>query len=205
MKRRARSPAEQLAHGYPVISPPVDPADQLKMREQFRAFEGEKFLLAVKVYAEQSYGYRLNAYGNAKEYGLQCVKHLTLLNGGALIALLSLVGALISKADEKSIVIAISFLHSLAPALLCFAAGLVANGLLAALIWRNWLAIAESFQAPKHLSDLISKGKCDALPDTASKIATVTHFLIYLFGFGSLGLFLLGAYIVARAFEVLGL
>lgn len=175
------------------------------MREQFRDFESDRFLLAAKVYAEQSYGYRLNAYGNVKEYGTQCVKHLTLLNGGALIALLSLVGALVSKADDKSIVIAISFLHSLAPALLCFAAGLVANGLLTALIWRNWLAIADTFQNPKLLSDLISKGKCDALPDTASQIATVTHVLIYAFGFGSLGLFLFGAYIVARAFEVLGL
>ncbi|MGU3421359.1 hypothetical protein [Methylobacterium sp. D54C] len=188
-----------------MIQPPLDEAEKLKMREQFRDFESEKFLLAMKVYADQSYGYSLNAYENVKQYGLQSVKHLTLLNGGAIIALLSLVGALISKSDQKSIMVAISFLHSLAPALFCFAGGLVASGLLAALIWRNWLAIANTYQSPKHLSDLISKGECDVLPDTARKVATITHFLIYLFGWSSLVLFLLGAWIVCRAFEVLGL
>ncbi|GEM98380.1 hypothetical protein [Methylobacterium radiotolerans] len=183
---------------------PINDAEKLKIREQYRDFEGERFFLASKTYAEQSHAHRMNAFGNVKEYGLQSIRHLSLLNGGAILALLSFLGALIAKADEKSLLIAISFAKSLKPALLCFAAGLIAAGLLTALTYRNWLAIAESQQTPKQHYDLIAAGKCEESPSTAETMATLTHRLIFICGWSSLLLFIAGAYLVANAFTVLG-
>lgn len=162
------------------------------------------FFLASKICAEQSHAHRMDAFANVKEYGLQSVRHLSLLNGGAIIALLSFLGALIAKSDEKSLLVAISFAKSLKPALLCFAAGLIAAGLLAALTYRNWLAIAESQQTPKQHYDLVAAGKCAESPAAAAAMAALTHRMIYACGWASLFLFIAGTWIVANAFIVLG-
>ncbi|MCJ2056662.1 hypothetical protein MKL09_08850 [Methylobacterium sp. J-048] len=187
-----------------MIKEPINEADQLKYLEQKRGFEGDKFLLASKIYAEQSHALRLNALNSVREYGLQTVKHLSLLNGGSIVVLLSLTGALIAKSDEKSLLVAISFAHKIWYAIASFAIGLVATGLVSALTYRNWLAHSESFQNPKQLSDLINKGECDVLPDIHSKVAKFTTNAIYLFGFLALLAFVVGAMLVAIAFSVLG-
>lgn len=181
-----------------------DPTEQAKIREQFRDFESEKYLLAMKVYAEQSHAQRMNAFIFVKEYGLQTVRYLFILNGASVLALLSLIGAIIAKSDEKTLLIAISFSHALRPAFILFGIGLVFAGLLAASTYRNWLAIADNHQNPKQILDLINVGKTDPLPDNNVRLANWMARAGYVCGLLSLIAFICGAWVVAEAFGILG-
>ncbi len=187
-----------------ILDSSINPEERLKIREQQRDFESEKFLLANKVYAEHVLAYRLNAIGNVREYGTLSIRTLFLLNGGAILALLSFVANLVSKSDERQVLIGISIAHNLRPAFYFFTSGVVLAGILAGIAYLNWGAVFRSWESPSHLFDLIDTGQSEALDQKESVFADRTVYLAIGVAFICLICFAAGAYFVAEAMHVLG-
>jgi hypothetical protein len=99
---------------------PITKEEILKIREQLREFRDERSRLASETFAGHTHELRQSAISYGKEYGLTFVRTAFLLNGGAMIALLTFIGSLFNKGDHSVILVAISFSKAIYPAFIAY-------------------------------------------------------------------------------------
>jgi hypothetical protein len=89
-----------------------------------------------------------------------------LLNGGAILALLTLIGSLFGKGDHTMVRVAISLTRALIPALYWFAGGLMLAALVAAIAFFNFGFSEQSYPSPGQLFDFIHHQPFEQAPRT---------------------------------------
>lgn len=164
----------------------------------------EAFLAREVAYFEAAHTERQQFVEFVRDFGRDAVRTLVLLNAGAIVALLTFVGSLLSRSDAAQFRIAGATLDALSPAFLWFAAGLVGAAFLSGLGYLNYSAMAE---LSPSASDLLGRMQGVAIkpqprslqrfPDRTARLA-VAIAILSLVSFGA------GAWQVRRAFEVMG-
>ncbi|WP_162820692.1 hypothetical protein [Microvirga calopogonii] len=181
----------------------VDGGELLKIREQSRLHINERYLLALEKYADQIAAERIKASEYSKEHGSLFIRTVFLLNGGAIIALLTFVSAMFGKTD-LNVLLAITLGKKLVPAFYCFAGGLAAAALVTGLGFFNWRVVADSYAGPGPIFDWIHNKPIEQ-PPNANKLIQGTYWIAVTIVVGSLVAFIAGAYLVTTAFSVLGI
>ena len=74
----------------------------LKIREQVREFENKRFGIATEKFAEQIHQGRENARSYSNQYAQSVLRTVFLLNGGSIVALLTLIGSMFPKSETKT-------------------------------------------------------------------------------------------------------
>jgi hypothetical protein len=123
---------------------PISESDLLEIRKQLRGQAIERHVLAFEKYASHLGEERVKAMEHSKDYGQIFVRTIFLLNGGAILALLTFIGSMYGKSD-LNVLVAISLGKKLVPAFYCFAGGLVSAALVAAIAYFNWMIVTESY------------------------------------------------------------
>src|SRR5687767_10130130 len=85
-----------------------DGPDHLKIREQARDFINKRHSLSLEKYAAYTHEERAKAREYSKEYGQTFLRTVFLLNGGAILTLLTLLGSLFGKNDHTILLVGIS-------------------------------------------------------------------------------------------------
>jgi hypothetical protein len=182
---------------------PTDEAERIKIREQLRGEAVDRRKLAFEKYVDQMGEERIKAQSYSKEYGQTFIRTVFLLNGGAILSLLTFIGSMYGKSD-LNILVAISLGKRLVPAFYYFAAGLGSAALIAAIGYFNWGFVANSYAGPGPLFDFLNRKSIEDNP----KIDTAIHWSSWagiLFAVASLFCFIRGTYLVSTAFTVLGI
>lgn len=155
---------------------------------------------AAKVATEGDFEERKVSIQAVNAYGIEAIKAVFLLNGGAIIALLALLGALLGKEGALASGAARSLTQHLVPGFYCYIGGVVSAALIAGIGYLNWSLIADQRWHPVHWGNLLNGTR---LPDSPKWYDTFIHWsritAIFLF-FVSLGCFVGGSWLVARSF-----
>lgn len=144
---------------------------------------------------------RAQAYELAQNYGRDVVRALILLNGGAIVALLTFVGALFSKADPKLSRAAAAMLHEMDIPLTLFGTGLVSAVLAPAVGYLNMTILQSMMLNSFELSHFIQTGFFDARADRLRRWLPITGLAALAFGVFSILLFALGVWKISGALE----
>ncbi|GEP07936.1 hypothetical protein MOX02_59740 [Methylobacterium oxalidis] len=174
------------------------------MREQARDFEREQYMLANKVFADQTGEQRMHALEAIKAYGVLSIKTLFLLNGGAILALLTFTASFFSRSDHTMALVGISLAKQFVTAFYFFGAGLASAAIISGIAYVNYSALYHTYDTPGGLFLLINAKDREPTNDVHHRITVVTAWIAI--GVACLGLacFLLGAWWVVSAFSVLG-
>jgi hypothetical protein len=177
---------------------------QAKKQELDRALEREKLerqqgFEARKEYSRQVLEYVLSHQRNLKEYGQMCLRSLFLMNGAAVIGLLSFMGTASGKPIGTVIVTPSMFV----PAFWKFGLGLVATLFSMLFAYYNYIYHDAIQAGPGELANNMVK-PTDKWPGNYTKSNTRrvswTQALAVLFGIIALVLFLWGCEQAARSF-----
>lgn len=211
-KRRQRLDAGIQCGGYELSASeqapggrdPLKDQDTLKVREQARDFQREQYMLANKVFADQTGDQRMHAMDAVKAYGTLTIRTLFLLNGGAILALLTFTASFFSRNDQTLILIGISLAKQFTIAFYFFGAGLASAAIISGIAYVNYSALFRTYDTPHGLFLMIN-AKDRAPPKDVHRSMTVwtTNIAITTACFG-LCFFILGAWWVVSAFSVLG-
>jgi hypothetical protein len=193
---------EKAKHRDAWLFEPEGEEDRADVRRTLRNEVISRQLIAYEKFSDQLGNSFHQSREYSKEYGQTFIKTVFLLNGGAIIALLTFIGSMYTK-DALNIMVAISLGRSLVPAFLCFAGGLVCAALVAAIAYFNWNYVASSHPGPMALYEFLH-GK-PLRQQIASKAILWTYRVAIVVALLSLGFFGLGAYLVTTAFTVLGI
>lgn len=155
---------------------------------------------ATKVAAERLHAERASFIKSANAYGTATIRSLFLLNGGAAIALLTLVGSILGKDSDTSAGIAAAFLHGFQPALRSFGWGLVTAVLAAALGYLNFSALAAGGY-PGVLYDMQAKKEWQDTPALRRWFIEATRVLAILACLASALSFIRGGIITSHAMQ----
>jgi hypothetical protein len=182
----------------------VNDGERLKIREQLRGSLEERFALSSKLYAEQTHELRVAATSNSVEYGKIFVRSAFLLNGAAILALLTFISSLFGKVDPSA-AIAVSFAKAVWPAFVCHVFGLVAVTGIAAIAYINWLFVSHEFRDERSLFYFVrAEPTGGEAPPSRARHVTSTFWAAVILGAFSIACFIAGALLVAQAFTVLG-
>lgn len=113
---------------------------------------------AQKLFSEQTHANRMFAMNSSVEYGKIFIRFMFLLNGGAIVALLTLVGAFAGKnviplAPQYAI-----FAFDVIVAVYWYIGGLIATSITAAVSYINWAMVLGTYLNEGHTS-MIVEGK----------------------------------------------
>lgn len=97
-----------------------------------------------KLFAQHHHAVRLAALTVAADHGKAFVRYAVTLNGGAMIALIALIGALYGKADAANFRAVAAFVSKLQIGLYFFIGGLVFAAIIAASAFIQWHAYAQT-------------------------------------------------------------
>ncbi|WP_230531114.1 hypothetical protein [Microvirga roseola] len=175
----------------------------LKIREELRSEAIERRKLAFEKYADQLGQERIHSQSFSKEHGQTFIKSVFLLNGGAILALLTFIGSMYGK-NDLNVLAAISLGKKIVPAFYCFAIGLCSAALVALIGFFNWNLIANSYPGPGPLFDFLHHKPIEEKPATRKAIGWTYRIAIVLAAL-SIGCFVGGANLVTTAFSVLGI
>jgi hypothetical protein len=178
--------------------------DYWKQQEQYRSFQSDRYLAAARIYAEQSHSERIKNLEGIITYGTNTVRLLLLLNGGAILSLLTFIGSLFSKGDERNILVASSFTHSLVPAFCCFVCGLILAATTSGVAYLNFLHGSELWNGPSQNFKFIHGEKVPENPPISQKLTFLTAWIAIISATCSLASFGFGSYFVAHGFFILG-
>ncbi|CAH1649606.1 hypothetical protein [Chelatococcus asaccharovorans] len=162
--------------------------------------DAQSVIDARKEYARQVLEYALLHHRHLKEYGQACLRSLFILNGGAIVSLLALVGSLLSRSG-------VAFQPSaFVPAFIYFASGIGLSILSMFTAYLNYGFHQWGQADPGRLANNIyhpsEEWPHDFTPQLGIKISC-TFFIAVALGVGSLGAFGCGCFEVAKAFETL--
>ena len=183
---------------------PLSLEKHLKIREQVRDYIHKRYILASETYTDQLHEGREKAKEFSKDYGQTFVRTVFLLNAGAILALLTLVGSLFGKGDHVMALVTISLTRDLVPALYWFAGGLVLAALVAAIAFFNFGFLAQSYPFPGQLFDFIHHQPFEQAPRTIIRSIGISYWAAVAAALGSLACFGSGVFLIAQAFSVLG-
>lgn len=147
-------------------------------------------------YVDATHSERSEYVKHLKDYGQETIKSLILLNGGAIVALLTFVGALLAKGELAQLRLAAVTLDRLLPAFGCFGAGLATSVAAAGFGYLNFSALAEIAPSPRELHDWMSGVAVPACPKWLRTAPRWTAYAACAAAGGSFLLFLVGAWIV---------
>lgn len=200
---------------------PISEAELLTIRAELREQERERQNRQVehgkegqKLFAQLHNAERQAALANAADFQKTFVRFAFLLNGGAIIALLTLIGALGGKYEGQRMVLFVQFSRKLMVGVEFFLAGLAAAALAAGIALLAWQFSAATFLHAGHTSNMVSGlpayGGLDAEKedrnfDLSDRLAPVFMNLIAIVSCTSLALFVIGALKAARAFAFFSL
>ena len=200
---------------------PVSEEERLVIREELRQWERETQKRkednakdGQKLFAQHHQSERQAALANAAEFQKMFVRFSFLLNGGAIIALLALVGSLSGKSDASHIAQIAQFTRKLLLGVEFFLVGLAAAAASAGVALLAWQISASTFLHAGHTSNIVSGfpvfGGTDEREeaknfDRIDKLAPVAMYFSALISCGSLGIFIVGAIKAAKAFSYFSL
>jgi hypothetical protein len=187
----------------------INEAELLKIRAGERDFYHNRSVSAGDRYASSAHDTRARFISFSVEYGKIFINSSLIMNGGAILALLTFLGSLYGKGDIKSIFIAIWMSSQLWFAFAAFSTGLFATLICAGLTYINWMASSGSHSDDGSLMlwqiGLPSLEENDREMDSYDKYIRPTALLSILFGILAAVCFILGCYKVLSAFSSLNI
>lgn len=204
----------------PLYSP-LNAEEHQVLRKEFREREygqaertNDDWRESKKIYAEQTHAVRIFALGSSVEHGKIFIRFMFLLNGGAMIALLALIGAIFGKSEGSTLSVVIHFAQQIKVAFYFFIAGLIFTSATAATAYMNWSFVFRTYFNEGQTTASIGannlfggqdKDKVLQEFDKFDRLADWTVWVAVGFGLLSLVSFFLGSIWVASAFSVLGM
>lgn len=200
---------------------PISDEERVAIRAELRERNRKVEMLKVehgkegqKLFAQLHHAERQAALSNAADFQKTFVRFAFLLNGGGIIALLTLVGALGGKYDGQRMVLFVQFARKLMVGGEFFLAGLAAAAFAAGVALFAWQSSAATYLHAGHTSNIVSGlpvfGGLDEKEETTNfdrhdKFAPALMSLSALLSCVSLGLFIVGALKAAKAFAFFSL
>jgi hypothetical protein len=137
-----------------------------------------------------------------KDYGQMALRSVFLLNGGAIIAILTFIGATAGKTVANTVVVPASFI----PAFMCYAVGLLCATISMTFAYLNYLGHKNSRADPGALANNMMKLQ-KVWPANISvsntRLIDWTWYFALISGVGAIILFGFGCYEMVRVFEAL--
>ena len=174
------------------------------VRSDYRKFENDRWIKSWEMYSGQIHDQRMSSLKSLNDYGTLAVRSLFILNGGAILALLTFLAAFFSKNDQNTILIGINMARQLRSAFYMFASGVAISALVAGIAYINWSYMHEHYQSPSQLYSIMVSGKAEETSTSIFKVVKATAIISIGLGVISLLLFIIGAFKVADAFQVIG-
>lgn len=115
----------------------------------------ERLKEATRIYVLSQIDFRKEAFQHSVEHGKVFLKTMSLLNGGAIVALLALIGALFGKSTDVMLV-AMTVARDLRLAFGCFVTGVVMCAITAACGYANWNRVASTYQTTSTTWDILA-------------------------------------------------
>ena len=156
---------------------------------------------ALKVATEGEHDERKIAIEAFNSYGSTALKGVFLLNGGAIIALLALMGALAGKDAVKPLLDVKMLVKALIPSLQAFSLGVGVAAFASGLGYLNWSARVMQHWEPWQWADLIRTGSAPAEQKWVGPTIEALRAAAILAYFISLGCFGRGVWMVSNAFR----
>lgn len=200
---------------------PLNDGEQLTIRAELRQRQSQLDDRRIadakegqKLFSQHHHAVRLAALNTAADHGKAFVRYVILLHGGALVALIALIGALHGK-SESSLPRAVAALtDKLQLGMYFFVVGLVCAAMMAGIAFFQWIAFAGTYFGEGHTSNAVAGhdhfsglDRTKALADF-NRMDRASVWLVYLCAtLGSLSIFCFGAGAikVAKAFAFYGL
>ena len=174
------------------------------VRSDYRKFEHDRWIKSWEMYSGQIHDQRMSSLKSVNDYGTLALRSVFILNGGAILALLTFLGAFFSKNDQNTILIGINIAHQLRLAFYMFVSGVAISALAAGVAYLNWSYMHEHYQSPSQLYSIMISGKAEETSPGVFKVVKATAIISIGLGIISLILFIAGAFRVADAFQVIG-
>lgn len=141
---------EKASNGDPLYEPLTE-EERLSIRKELRerkwAMRDRDLVTGKegqKLFAQHHHAVRLAALTVAADHGKSFIRYAVTLNGGAMIALLALIGALYGRADATTLRSIASFAPKLQIGIYFFIGGLVCAAVTAAAAFIQWHAYAQT-------------------------------------------------------------
>lgn len=204
----------------PLYSPLNDEEHQA-LRKEFREREYQRaerqtddWRESKKIYAEQTHAVRIFALGSAVEHGKIFIRFMFLLNGGAMIALLALIGTIFGKSEGSTLSVVINFAQQIKLAFYFFIGGLIFASATAATAYINWSFVFRTYFNEGQTTAAMGSNNFFGGQDKAQAIKDFDFFdrwsdrtiwIAVCFGTFSLIAFFIGSIYVASSFSILGM
>jgi len=204
--------SDQEADLYAPRSEEERIAIRAELREWRRARQEQKLAVGKegqKLFSQHHHAARQNAINTSIEFGRIFVRFSFALNGGAMIALLTLIGALHGRADPTRLTATLKFTDKLQTGMQFFIAGLSLAALTAGIAFLAWRFVAGTYLHEGQTSNSVSGSdmfggtdkeavladfqRFDRLTDWSMRVSTAVAAM-------SLICFIIGALKVAKAF-----
>jgi len=179
---------------------PTPPLDEKTTAAGYVDYINKQALLNTEKYIAQHAEGRWKSHEFARDFGMNVIKTLLLLNAGAILAVLTFAGNLYAK-DGFKIEIAIAFGRSIEPSIYFFISGIVLSVLTSFMGYLNWTSVGSGYLGPAELFEWV---KGTEMKPRGGRLVQPTMIAAVILGLLSLGCFLTGAIKVVLAFHVLG-
>ena len=138
-----------------------------------------------------------------KEFSSASIKFLMLLNGGALVTLIALVGNMYGKVPGSDAKLPGQFLSAILPAFFPFVVGLVSAACASFSGYINFQAATRSSVRASKLDQLV-RGENVTPPSASNFVLQVTSWFGLVAAVISIGAFICGCFLVHKGFLILG-
>ncbi len=132
------------------------------------------------------------------------IRTLFLLNGGAILALLTFTGSFFSRNDQTLILLGVSLARKLTTAFYLFGGGLTCAAVLAGIAYINYSALYSTMEGPVSLLQFLTAKDRPPVSKVHLLITVLTARIAVVIACAGLGFFLIGAEVVVSAFSTLG-
>ncbi|PVE26444.1 hypothetical protein DC522_01385 [Microvirga sp. KLBC 81] len=174
--------------------------DQIEFERE--KLERAKILEASKEYARQVHDYSMQYEKHLKEYGQLALRTIFLLNGGAIVALLTFIGGTLGKSSGAITLAPALFV----PAFTKYALGLICTALSMLFAYVNYMFHHRTTAGPGDLANNMMKLQ-EQWPgnytNANSRGTGISFWLALLLGSGALGFFAWGCFQVANVLSSL--
>lgn len=166
-----------------------------------------------KLFAQHHHAVRLGALNIAADHGKAFIRNAVVLNGGAMVALLTLLGGLYSKTDTVPRAFLSTFTAKLQLGMNFFLCGLICSAALAGIAYLQWFAFNATYFHEGQTSNNVSHNNLfgpedpDKVNRAFARWDVLSIGLVVLsvaLGVASLGCFGAGALKTAKAFAFFG-
>lgn len=200
---------------------PLNEEERLVIRKELRErkwADADRGLAASKegqkLFAQHHHAVRLSAFNVAADHGKAFVRYAFTLNGGAMIALIALIGALYGKTDTTNLRSVAIFAAKLQIGLHFFIGGLICATIIAGAAYLQWQVYAHTHFGEGQTANSYSNNnffipgeeeKELAKFDRYDRLSALLAYACIALGAASIFLFAAGCLKVAKAFAFLSL